>query len=222
MQSFISSANRRGFIKTAAMLTTGIAGLSFIPTQLKAHERLPADGLHIIGPIEGFSPQVGTLVSMLNWMRATVLRSVNNLSADELDYLHDAKSNSIGAMLMHLAATEIFYKGNTFEGRGDFTREEKKLWGDAMTLGDSARKSIRGHDLKYYLDILQATRADTLDEFKKRDDKWLMSVDPSFFSSQPTNNYCKWFHVCEHESNHNGQIKWIRSRLPGPVNKDES
>ena len=31
----------------------------------------------------------------------------------------------------------------------------------------------------------------------------------------PTNNYCKWFHVCEHESNHNGQIKWIKSRLPG-------
>ena len=30
----------------------------------------------------------------------------------------------------------------------------------------------------------------------------------------PTNNYCKWFHVCEHESNHNGQIKWIKGRLP--------
>lgn len=31
----------------------------------------------------------------------------------------------------------------------------------------------------------------------------------------PTNNYCKWFHVCEHESNHNGQIKFLKSRLPG-------
>jgi hypothetical protein len=31
----------------------------------------------------------------------------------------------------------------------------------------------------------------------------------------PTNNYCKWFHVCEHESNHNGQIKLLAKRLPG-------
>ena len=31
----------------------------------------------------------------------------------------------------------------------------------------------------------------------------------------PTNNYCKWFHVCEHESNHNGQIKFLKTRLPG-------
>ena len=31
----------------------------------------------------------------------------------------------------------------------------------------------------------------------------------------PTNNYCKWFHVTEHEANHNGQIKFLKSRLPG-------
>ena len=31
----------------------------------------------------------------------------------------------------------------------------------------------------------------------------------------PTNNYCKWFHVCEHEANHNGQIKFLKGRVPG-------
>ena len=41
-----------------------------------------------------------------------------------------------------------------------------------------------------------------------------MEVDKTS-SSDPTNNYAKWFHVCEHESNHNGQIKWIAGRLPG-------
>jgi hypothetical protein len=29
------------------------------------------------------------------------------------------------------------------------------------------------------------------------------------------NNYGKWFHVAEHESNHNGQIKFLKSRVPG-------
>jgi len=51
-------------------------------------------------------------------------------------------------------------------------------------------------------------------EFKKRDDKWLFAVDKSW-PWGPTNNYCKWFHVCEHEANHNGQIKFLKGRLPG-------
>ena len=53
-----------------------------------------------------------------------------------------------------------------------------------------------------------------LGEFRKRDDSWLMSVDKDW-PWGPTNNYCKWFHVCEHESNHNGQIKLLAKRLPG-------
>ena len=54
----------------------------------------------------------------------------------------------------------------------------------------------------------------SLAEFRKRDDTWLMSVDQKW-PWGPTNNYCKWFHVCEHESNHNGQIKFLAKRLPG-------
>ena len=67
--------------------------------------------------------------------------------------------------------------------------------------------------MNYYLDALQEVRNNTTNEFKKRDDNWLMSVDEKWYWG-PTNNYCKWFHVCEHESNHNGQMKWIRGRVP--------
>jgi predicted glycosyltransferase involved in capsule biosynthesis len=80
-----------------------------------------------------------------------------------------------------------------------------------MKLGEEARKHIKGHDVNYYLDILKTTREKTISEFKKRDDDWLMTLDKEW----GWNNYGKWFHVCEHESNHNGQIKWIKSRLPG-------
>ncbi len=204
------STNRRGFIKTTATLATGLIAL---PTILTAAGRPFEDGLHIIGPKEGFSPQIGTLVSMMNWMRETVLRSVKGMKKEELDYLHDPKSNTIGAMLLHLAATETYYQGNTFEGLRAF--KDKATWSVPMSLGDEGRKIIKGHDLAYYVDILKETREKTLAELRKRDDKWLMTVDPKFFGGQPTNNYCKWFHVVEHESNHNGQIKWIRGRLPG-------
>jgi len=46
-----------------------------------------------------------------------------------------------------------------------------------MELGDAGRKTIKGHDRDYYLNILQETRGKTLAEFKKRDDAWLMVVD---------------------------------------------
>lgn len=215
MKKTTGNAGRRHFIKTAATITSGLAGLTFIPQDAWAMDRMADDSIHIIGPKEGYSPHIGTLVSMMNWMRMVVLRSVKDMTKDQLDYLHDSKSNTIGAMLLHLAATEAFYRANTFEGRGNYNEAEKAKWGAAMGLGDDGRKRIKGNDLKYYLDILNSTREATLAEFKKRDDKWLLTVDPNFFGNQPTNNYCKWFHVVEHESNHNGQIKWIKSRLPG-------
>jgi hypothetical protein len=215
MRKNIDNAGRRNFIKTATALTTGLTGITVLPAFAGAINKTPDDSIHIIGPKQGFSPQIGTLVSMMNWMRMVMLRSVENLTKEELDYLHDPKSNTIGAMLMHLVATEVFYRANTFEKRQDYNDEEKAKWSAAMSLGDKGRQTIKGNDLTYYLDILKENREKTLAEFKKRDDKWLMEVDPSFFGRQPTNNYCKWFHVCEHESNHNGQIKWIKSRLPG-------
>jgi hypothetical protein len=213
MNPIPNNYSRRNFIKSTAAIATGISGLAVFPQITFAHEAYGDEGLHIIGPREGFSPQIGTLVSMMNWMRATVLRSVQGMKQEELDYLHDPKANTIGAMLLHLAATETFYQGNTFEGLSDF--KEKEKWNAAMSLGDLGRKNIKGNNLDYYLNILKETRERTLAEFRKRDDKWLMTVDPKFFGGQPTNNYCKWFHVCEHESNHNGQIKWIKGRLPG-------
>jgi uncharacterized damage-inducible protein DinB len=205
--------DRRGFLTTATGLVTG---LSLLPeTGWATQPTAPVTGLNIVGPMEGYAPQIGTLLSMMNWMRTTVLRSLRGLSKTDLDYLHDPKANSIGAMLMHLVATEFFYQVNTFEGRSDLNEAEKKQWEVASELGDAGRQQIKGNNLDYYLNALSEVRTKTKQEFKQRDDAWLMTVDPKFFGNQPTNNYCKWFHVAEHESNHNGQIKWIKGRLPG-------
>ena len=83
-----------------------------------------------------------------------------------------------------------------------------------MNLGAPARSQLKGRSLEHYVGILDDVRAKSLAEFRKRDDAWLRQVDKTWFWG-PTNNYAKWFHVCEHESNHNGQIKWIAGRLPG-------
>lgn len=211
--------NRRRFLETSSKLACGISGaasvLAFDLPSAAAAANEPEPGANIIGPRPPYSPQIGTLVSMLNWMRRVILMPVQGLTVAQLDYLHDEKANTIGALLLHLAAIERFYQINTFEGKkwGDWDEATKKRWTAAALLGERARKEIKGNKLGYYLDILKEVREHTLVELGKRDDAWLMQVDRDS-ESAPINNYCKWFHVCEHESNHNGQVKWLKARLP--------
>jgi len=167
-------------------------------------------GLHLIGDVPGFTPQIGRLVSMMNYVRYATRRAVAGVSVEELDYLPDPQSNSIGALLSHIAAAEIGYQAATFYAR-DLNDEEKQEWGAALVLGERARREIKGYDLDYYIGRLEQVRANTLDEFARREDAWL-EEQTSFSSGQKVNNYFKWFHVFGHEINHRGQIRWILSR----------
>ncbi len=204
--------SRRHFLKSAAAFTAGVSGLSLVSEPAISED----SDVNVIGPKKGYSPQVGALVSMMTWMRMVLLMSVKGMSQKDLDYLLDDKANTIGALLMHLAATDRIYQINTFEGNSlkELPSSYKEKWGVAMELGEPARKSIKGNGLDYYLNLLGETREQTFAEFRKRDDTWLTTVDKAW-GWGPTNNYCKWFHVCEHESNHNGQIKLLKNRLPG-------
>ena len=204
--------NRRDFLKFSAAVATSISAVStvaFLPEPAAAQD----NDAWVIGPQPGYSPNVGTLVSMLAFTRRQVLRNTKGMSAADLDWLIDAKANTIGALLNHLAAADAFYHANSF---GGFSFEKmpdavKQKWEIAMNLGEPARKAIKGNSLDYYLNLLNETRKKTLAELKKRDDKWLTTMD----TEMGANNFAKWFHVAEHESNHDGQIKFLKSRLPG-------
>jgi uncharacterized damage-inducible protein DinB len=173
------------------------------------------EGLFLIGDLPGFTPEIGRLVSMMNYVRSTTLSAVEGLGAGELDHLHDPQSNSIGALLSHIAATEVGYQATTFYAR-ELNALEKQQWGAAIDLSDRARREIRGHTLEYYIDMLEQVRVTTLAELSRRDDRWLQE-QTSLRSGKKVNNYFKWFHVLSHELNHRGQIRWLRKRIDGPI-----
>jgi Protein of unknown function (DUF664) len=206
--------DRRSFLKTTAALAAGFSGVTLFarPTSAAPDEESPT----VVGPKKGYSPEIGTLTAMMGFTRMQVLMSTKGLSTEQLDFLLDDKANRIGALLLHLVATETYYQLHTLEGMkwDSWPDTIKQKWDVPMNLGEPARKAIKGNNLDYYLNLLKETREKTLSEFRKRDDKWLMAVDKDW-PWGPTNNYCKWFHVAEHESNHNGQIKLLKSRLPG-------
>ena len=210
-------SNRRGFLRRSVALTAGFSALFRTPLMSETAQGSESN-LQILGPKPGYSPQVGTLVSELTWMRDFngVINATEGLTKADLDYLIDPNANTIGSLMLHLAATETYYQFNTFDGKKWDTWPDsvKQRWDPAMDLGDAGRKTIKGHDRDYYLTILQETRAKSLAEFSKRDDAWLMAIDKDW-AWGPTNNYAKWFHVCEHEAHHTGQIAFLKKRLPG-------
>lgn len=205
-------SDRRSFLSAAAAVSVTASGLIQLPESVFASD----DSINIIGPKPGYSPQIGTLVSMLTWMQTAIPPAVKGLTQGDLDHLFDSHANTIGALLLHLAATETYYQLNTFERTNwdSWPEAVKQKWDPAMNLGKLGRETIKGHDLAYYLNIQRETRERSLAEFRKRDDAWLMSVDKTW-PWGPTDNYCKWFHVCEHISHHTGQIAFLRKRLPG-------
>ena len=205
---------RRIFIGSgaAAALTAGFCGV------LSHGAFADTSSPNMLGPLSGYSPQIGTFVSQLTWMREMngVLRSTEKLTQADLDFLFDKNANTIGALMLHLAATETYYQMNTFDGMkwNSWPDDIKKKWDPAMNLGDAGRASIKGHDREYYVTVLHEVREKTLAEFRKRGDAWFLTADNTF-PWGPTNNLCKWFHVCEHEAHHSGQIAFLRKRLPG-------
>ena len=68
-----NTLNRREFLKKSSITTLGVGGLLTFPLSSVATERSSLDEMNIVGPKEGFTPQIGTLVSMMNWMRTVVL-----------------------------------------------------------------------------------------------------------------------------------------------------
>ena len=162
-----------------------------------------------IEPLPGYAPTIGRLVGMLTYARHTTLAAVEGLSMAELDHLHDDTSNSIGALLAHLAVVERGYQCMTFEDRAP-TVVERASWEPALTLGPEGRRVLRGKPLEHYMHELDEVRRLTLGALAARDDEWL---ERSLNAAPAMNAHWAWFHVAEDEINHRGQMRWLRARL---------
>jgi len=125
--------NRRSFLKAGVGMAVGLSSLAALPISSAA-----AENAWIVGPQPGFTPEIGTLTPMLAFTRRQVLKNVNGLSQQDLDFLLDANANTIGALLLHLAATETYYQMNTFDGmKWDSWPEEVKKSGTFPYISES-------------------------------------------------------------------------------------
>jgi uncharacterized damage-inducible protein DinB len=160
-------------------------------------------------PLPGYTPTVGRLVGILLYARQTTLSAVAGLSIAELDHQQDDSSNSIGALLAHIAAVERGYQYITFEERPPSAQENAALE-PALTLGAEGRRLLRDKPLEHYIHELNEVRRLTLEGLAARDDEWL---ERPLIAAPAMNAHFAWFHVAEDEINHRGQMRWLRARL---------
>ncbi|MBY0597924.1 DinB family protein [Bacillus bingmayongensis] len=163
-----------------------------------------------IRSVEDYTPNIGQLVSMLEHTRAVTLQEIKDLTVGDLDFILVDGGNSIGALLKHIAAIEKVHQLISFQKR-DFTKEELKVWNDALFLGEAGRK-ICGYEVQYYVQLLNKVREESLRYLKEQDDDWLMS-EGRWDNGVVYNQYYLWFHVLEDEISHRGQIRTIKKRI---------
>ena len=161
----------------------------------------------LVQPVPGFTPQVGRLLTMLDYARRTTVDEVEGLDQEQLDALPDPDGNSIGMLLAHVAHLERTYRILTLE-------EGDPEWQGvpAGELGDAGRRTLRGRPVEHYLNELAEEREKTLEAFRGVDDAWLETRVP-WWGGHPANRYFMWFHVAEDEINHRGQIRVLRRRI---------
>jgi uncharacterized damage-inducible protein DinB len=148
-------------------------------------------------------------VGILLYARRTTLAAVEGLSIAELDHLQDDSSNSIGALLAHIAVVERGIQRLTFEERTP-SAAEQAAWEPALKLGAEGRRLLRDKPLEHYVHELSEARRLTLEGLAARDDAWL---EQPLRAAPAMNAHFAFFHAAEDEINHRGQIRWLRARL---------
>lgn len=166
------------------------------------------DQLFVIGPRDGFTPNVGTIVAQLQVARHFLLRATRDLGPEDLDARPGSAPNTIGAILRHLNAAERMFQVMTFEDRG-FDEAEKARWWPDFTF--EAADEARGAGIETYHAALAETRARTLAGMRERDDAWLTA--PKTFSGRPSNVHYYWTHFLMDEARHTGQVILARKHL---------
>ena len=174
-----------------------------------------------MSPAPGYSPLVGTVVSMLTYTRASTIAAIEGLVQSELDHQHDATANPIGALLNHVAAIEWSFVAGTLGGTPPSDADWAE-WGPLFRLGPEAWTAARGQTLEEHLSRLAAVRDRTLAGLRSVDDAWLAQHANLPWFGEPVTHLWVWYHVMEDELNHRGQIRWLRGRLPGHASQSSA
>ncbi len=159
----------------------------------------------ILEPAFGYDHQIGLLVAKMNSCRKLLIGQTHDLDVPILDFQVKEGFNTIGTLLMHIAAMELVQQRQTLQQ--NLEQDEYELFGEAIT-GRINTDRYRGKNSEHYLSLLSRVRTQSLDLLKSKPDKWLF--EEVQIRNRRYNNYFLWYHLIEDENAHFGQIKLIK------------
>lgn len=167
-----------------------------------------------IEPAERFSPGIGRFVWQLEDVRRRLFRYVERLTPEQLAWYPNARVESIGTQLLHIAGVEFSYIQEDILGR-EMSREE---WQHAFPIRLGIPQ-IADAPLEHFVSVLDRVRVETLDILSELADADLQRVivppDPAA-ENQGVSYTIEWilYHLIEHEAHHKGQIALMLRLLP--------
>lgn len=170
---------------------------------------------HLLAVPEGYDTDsqaiVGLMAASLDDQSRRLGETVAGLGVEHLEWQERPGRNTIGLLMAHLAGTEIYWLHVGCAGRSPedilpVMREHLGIDAGGMPLPEDGvhPESLRGRDLKGYLDLLARARSATHELLKNWDDA---SLDTTFGGAGMTFSH-RWvlYHLLEHFAAHFGQI----------------
>ncbi|MFW9768174.1 MAG: DinB family protein [Candidatus Thorarchaeota archaeon] len=149
---------------------------------------------------EHLSPRIGQLYSMMERTRENLLRRIESLSKETIDFTPKPRLiESIGTLLIHIAAIEFSWIFEDIVGK----EMEYEKWKYGFSLRENIDQ-IEGEDVEFYLSRLNEVRREVFDFLKTLSDKDLDSLVD--VESEKVSVEWILFHLIEHEAMHIGQV----------------
>ena len=166
--------------------------------------------LYNVTPLKGFSPTIGKYLTLMDDVRARIIEYVKDLNADQLSWFANDRCESIGTLLLHIAAVE-----RSWIGEDIFRKPMGEEWKPAFALR-FGMPQISGKELTYYLEILKKTREETKEGLTTLSDadltREVTPLDAESEDNAASRFTVEWilYHVLEHEAHHKGQIALMK------------
>lgn len=155
----------------------------------------------------GFTPRIGCYLAQLDDVRHRTIEYVAGLEAQQLAWTPAPAVESIGTLLLHIAAVERSWIGEDIEQR-PMGRE----WELAFPIRRKIPQ-IRDRPLEYFIETLAGVRNETRETLGRlSDDDLARSVVPLDSGGRNESFTIEWilYHLIEHEAHHKGQIALLK------------
>jgi uncharacterized damage-inducible protein DinB len=162
----------------------------------------------IVEALPGYEPEIGRLIWMLEDTRRRTRETLEGVSEDILEWTPDPTTNSIGALLYHLAAIEADWLYVEVLEAPTFPPDLVALFPEEVRDEAGRLVTARGMSLGDHLERLRAVREHllagfrgmSLAEFRRVRELPDYSVTPEWVLH----------HLMQHEAEHRGQIGLLR------------